>query len=270
MMAGADRYARAVDDGRDIVRVQAIDRERHDGALVQRTAVDLEPLELPQPSVRVGADIGLVRRDLLAADLHHVAERRAKPDGRHDRRRTCLEAMRRRRVGDAVGVHALDHLAAAHVRRHRIEMLALGIKHPDARGAVGLVAGEHVEISVEILHVDHPVHRRLAAVHQHRNAARMRQRDHFFHGHDRAQHVRHMRQGDQLGLRRQQRRELLQQELAVVGDRRPFQHHAAPLAMKMPRHDVGVMLHDRQHHFVARAQHLPAERRRNQIDRLGR
>ena len=41
------------------------------------------------------------------------------------------------------------------------------------RRPVELVAGEDVEVAVEILHVDRHVHRALAAVDQHRNAARM-------------------------------------------------------------------------------------------------
>ena len=39
---------------------------------------------------------------------------------------------------------------------------------------VELVAGEDVEIAADVLHVDVEMHRRLAAVDQHRNAARMR------------------------------------------------------------------------------------------------
>ena len=52
---------------------------------------------------------------------------------------------------------------------------------------------------------------------------------------------------------RQQPLELVEQELAVVGDRRPLQHRAVALAQEVPGHDVGVMLHDRQHDLVALA-----------------
>ena len=59
----------------------------------------------------------------LAADLHHIVERGAEPDRLHDGRRAGLEAVRRLGVGDAVDGDRLDHLAAALVGRHGLEML---------------------------------------------------------------------------------------------------------------------------------------------------
>ena len=55
VVAGAHRDARAVDDGRDVVRVQPVDAERDDGALARRRAVDLEPVQLAEPGMRIGA-----------------------------------------------------------------------------------------------------------------------------------------------------------------------------------------------------------------------
>ena len=40
--------------------------------------------------------------------------------------------------------------------------------------------------------------------------------------------------------------------------------------MKVPRHDVGVMLHHAEHDLVARADASKTEARRDEIDRLGR
>ena len=50
---------------------------------------------------------------------------------------------------------------------------------------------------------------------------------------------------------RQQLLEFVDQEIAVVVDRRPFDHGAMALAQEMPGHDVGVVLHDREHDLVA-------------------
>jgi hypothetical protein len=41
-----------------------------------------------------------------------------------------------------------------------------------------------------------------------------------------------------------------------------FRTAPLPLAVEMPRHDVGMMLHDREHDLVALADHHAAERRR--------
>ncbi len=75
-----------------------------------------------------------------------------------------------------------------------------------------------------------------------------------------------MRDGDELGARRQQPLELLEQQLAAVGDRRPFQHRTVALAMEVPGDDVGVMLHDRQDDLVALAD-AGEERIGDEVDR---
>ena len=71
-------------------------------------------------------------------------------------------------------MHVADHLAAALVRRHGGQPLRLAVEHADAGRPVELVAGEDVEVDVEVLHVDRQVHGGLAAVDQHRDAALMR------------------------------------------------------------------------------------------------
>src|SRR6185312_12192144 len=78
-----------------------------------------------------------------------------------------------------------------------------------------------------------------------------------------------MRDRDQLGARAEQLFELGKMEIAFLVDWHPFEHRALALAQKMPRNDVGMVLHDRKHDFVARLDALTAERIGNQIDRLG-
>ena len=51
----------------------------------------------------------------------------------------------------------LDHVAAALVGRHRLQMLGLAVQHAHAGGAVELVAGEDEEVGVQLLHVDRDV-----------------------------------------------------------------------------------------------------------------
>ena len=73
-----------------------------------------------------------------------------------------------------LGRHVVDHLAAAVEGRQRGQQVALAVEHADAGRPVDLVAGEDVEIGVEVAHVDVEMHGALRAVDQHRNAARMR------------------------------------------------------------------------------------------------
>ena len=77
-----------------------------------------------------------------------------------------------------------------------------------------------------------------------------------------------MHDGQQLGAGTKQRRQLVQHQLAGIGDR----HHAQPgtllLAEHLPRDDVGVVLHRRDDHLVTVAHLLTAKRLRHEIDAL--
>ena len=92
---------------------------------------------------------------------------------------------------------------------------------------------------------------------------------HVLHRHQGAEHVGHVRDGDHLGARRQKLLELVDEEIALLVHRRPFDHRALALAQEMPRHDVGMVLHDREHDLVARLDALARERIGDEIDRLG-
>ncbi len=97
----------------------------------------------------------------------------------------------------------------------------------------------------------------------------MRDPHHLLHRHHGAEHVRHVGDRDHLGAVGQELLELVDQEVAVVVDRRPFDHRALALAQEMPGHDVGVMLHDREHDLVARLDALAPEGVGDEVDRLG-
>ena len=84
-------------------------------------AVDGQAVDARQALLGVVGEPRLVRGDPLAADALDVGERRAEADRLDDRRRARLEAVRRLGVGDAVLGDVGDHLAAAHVGRHRRE-----------------------------------------------------------------------------------------------------------------------------------------------------
>ena len=113
------------------------------------------------------------------------------------------------------------------------------------------------------------MHRALRAVDQHGDAAGMRHPHHLLDGDDGAEHVRHMGDGDHLGARGEQRLEFVEQQLAVVGDRRPFQDRALPLLQEIPGHDVGMVLHDGKHDLVALPDMRGAIGARHQIDGFG-
>jgi len=158
------------------------------------------------------------------------------------------------------------HLAAAHVRRQLLQPLALAVEHADAGRAIGLVAGEDVEVGVQIPHVHRQVHRRLRAVHQHRNAVVVSDADDVAHRRDGAERIGHVGHGDDLRARRDHALEFLDDQLAVVVHRNPFQHRTGAFAVKVPRDDVGMMLQQRHDDLVAFADELQTEAGGHQIE----
>ena len=71
--------------------------------------------------------------------------------------------------------------------------------------------------------------------------ARMRAPHHLFNRHDGAERIRHVGQRHHLHARAEQLLELLDEEVAVLVDRRPDELRAATLAVEMPGHDVGTV-----------------------------
>ena len=151
----------------------------------------------------------------------------------------------------------------------RLQMLGLAIEDADAGGAIGLVAGEDVEIRIEGLDIDGHVNGGLAAIDQHRDAAGMGELDDLLDRDDGAERVRHLGDGDDLGARAEQLFEFVEEEIAVIIDRRPFDDGAAALAVEMPGHDVGMVLQDGEHDLIALVDHQAAKALGHEIDGLG-
>ena len=106
-------------------------------------------------------EMALMFGDGIKTDRLHVIDRCAQADGLNDRRGPRLEPRRGLGPGGAGIGNAGDHVATAEERRHRLQQLSLGVERAGAGGAVEFMAGEHIEIGVDGLHVDAAVHRGL-------------------------------------------------------------------------------------------------------------
>ena len=190
-------------------------------------------------------------------------------DGAGDVRGAGLELERQLGVGGRLKAHMLDHLAAGLPRRHRLQQLLAADERADARGAVHLVAGEGVEVAAERLHVHRQVRRGLGAVHHRHRARRPASRRDLGHVVDGAQGVGDVGHGDDLGARAQLGVEVVHVQFAVGEHRHGAQLGAETRTRQLPRHDVGVVLHVRDEHFVAFAKHQRRVARGHQIDGLG-
>ena len=96
----------------------------------------------------------------------------------------------------------------------------------------------------------------------------MRQADDIGDRGDRAERVRNVGDRYQLGSRGQEISEALEKEVSLVIDRRHLQHDLFFVAQQLPGHDVRVVLELRKDDLVAGLQHLAAERRSHEVDRL--
>jgi len=79
----------------------------------------------------------------------------------------------------------------------------------------------------------------------------MRDPDDLLHRRHRAEHIRHMGEGNDLGLRAQRPLERIKRKVSIVVDIHPFQDGALALTEKMPGHDIGVVLHNRKDDLIA-------------------
>ena len=156
VVAGADADAVAAEDLGDVVRVDAVERERDDAAATLGVggAVDGEPLDLAEALERVGGELALVGAHRRPCRARQEVDRGAQADRLGDGGGARLELRGQLGVGGLVALDALDHVAAADPRRHRLEQLAAAVQDADAGRAVGLVAGPGVEVGAERLDVD--------------------------------------------------------------------------------------------------------------------
>src|SRR4029079_16762267 len=183
MSSGPDGHALTIEDVAHVMRMRAVHVESDDAALVLGMTEDSEPIELTEAPHGIVEQHILVGFDALASHNLDAVYAGAKPDRLHDSRRAGLEPVRRDGVGHLILGHIADHLAAALVGPHGLQVVLLAVEHADAGRAVKLMTCEGIEIDVEVLDVDRKVHRALRAVGEHRNAALMRDLYRLFQRH---------------------------------------------------------------------------------------
>ena len=117
---------------------------------------------------------------------------------------------------DSLAADRADHVTTADERRHLLEQRAAAVQHADPGRAVGLVSGPGVEVGVDRAQVDRHLRDRLGAVDQHDGAHRVRPAHDLGDRVDRAEHVRHVDDGHELGPAGQQLVERVEVELPVL------------------------------------------------------
>ena len=252
------------------MRVRTVDHERDHADLLPRGPDDAQPRDGRERFGGVRQQLRLVRHDGVPVQRRDVVQRRREPDGARDVRRPCLEAGGRRSVGRRLEADRTDHVAAALVRRHRLEVLQSAVQQPHAGGAEDLVPGDRVEVAADLLDVHAQMRRRLRAVHEHGDAPRVRAGHDVLHGIHGAERVRNVRDREHTGAWAEQILERVQHQLAPPVHRNHAQPRPACLADELPRHDVRVVLDRRDKHLVTRPEPGPAEALCDEVHTLRR
>src|SRR5262249_28447072 len=136
MMAGADGDALGVEQRGDVVRVQALDGERHHGPAVDGhgRAVHRDPGDSSKALERLARERPLVLADSLHAELLQVFDRRSQPDRLGDRRCARLEPPGKVVPLGAIDPDLLDHLATATPGLQTIEHRPPAVHDADPAG----------------------------------------------------------------------------------------------------------------------------------------
>src|SRR5579859_1866053 len=114
---------------------------------IEGLTVHGQALDLAQRLVGVLGDLGLVRADVLHAEIADVVDRGAQPDDLADGLGSGFELPRQVVVGRAVDADRLDHVAATHEWLHLLEQLAPAVEDAGAGRPQHLVPAEGVEVA---------------------------------------------------------------------------------------------------------------------------
>ncbi len=152
VVAGPDGDVVLVEERSHVVRVNSVDVEREDAALLRaigRTE-DAQVRNRAQRVDRIADQFDFVGVDCLESDIGQVAGSGGESDGVGDCGGARLKARGHIGIGRAVDLDLADHAATAHERWHGLEQIQLAVEHAGSEWADHLVPAECEEIDIEV------------------------------------------------------------------------------------------------------------------------
>ena len=188
-MSCAHGNAELVEQHAHIVVVDAIDEERNHAAFLPGSAEDAHTGDLHQSLGGDGEQPVLVGGDVVESESFHIVDGSAKGGNIYIIGRSCLKLKRQFGVGGAFPRHMTNHFASALVGIHALKQRFLAVEHTHAGGTVHLVRREHIEVGIEVTHVDFQVRGSLCAIYEHGNAVAVGNGYHLLHRIYGAEHI---------------------------------------------------------------------------------
>ena len=230
--------------------------ERDDARLViarRVTAVKLHKRQFTQLRQRIREEIPLNSLDAVKSHLFKIVNRRNQPRRTADVLRARLELRGKFGIRGFLLAHIVDHIPTEEERRHCIEYVIFAVEDTDPHRRKHLVSRECEEVRVHRLHIHRNVRHALRAVHDDDRPDRMGAVGNRTYIVDETEHIRYMCHGDNLRLFRDLLRDIRRREVPVLRKVDVLQHRTARLCNELPRHDVAVMLRDRDDDLIALA-----------------
>src|SRR6187455_519101 len=131
-MTRPNRHTLAIDDGPDVVWVDAVHHERDYGCFVTSRSNQPQSIHRLKTCGRVRHQGLLVRGNRVEPNLAEIVDRGVQGDRAGDVWRAGLELERQVGPRASLERYRADHVAAAEERRHRLEDLFPSVQHANA------------------------------------------------------------------------------------------------------------------------------------------
>ncbi|MNF96552.1 hypothetical protein D3C84_793460 [compost metagenome] len=188
--------------------------------------------------------------DCVRVESGQVVEAGAQADHAGDWRGTGFKAQRRRAEAGLVIVSQLDHLSAELPVAQACQRFTAAVEHANAVWAIQLVAGEHIEVASQLLHVLTAMHDTLGTVDYRQRPLGMcvgQQRSQRLPG---AEHVGQLAHCQQSGARAGQLQGNFEIDQTAVVQGQNYQFEAAALGQLLPRQQIGVVFQRADGDFI--------------------
>ena len=269
-MTRSDSYSQTIKQGTHIQMVNLTHVETHYRIFLRgiHRAIDLQPINALELLHTVACEFLFMLLNGIKADGIDIFDGFGESMCSHIIGSSCLKLKRQTLESGLLPSHLVNHLTTTLIGRQFLKPFLLAIQHTDTRRTIHLMAAEGEKVTIHRLHIHLEMGCTLGTIHQDGDIMGMSRLDDLFHWIDRAQYIAHMGHTDDFGSRRDQRFQLIHTQNTIIGDGDMLDNDTPFHGLKLPRYDVGMMLHLSDDHLIASLHLRFAERLCHQVDGL--